>query len=102
MADKKRKAEINLDPEQFRQLGHDLIDQLADFLKSLPNRPVTPGESPSTVRSVLGQGDVPTEGTEVASLIKNVTLKIGSQTIQSISDFQNYTAYKFSFIYSMK
>jgi glutamate/tyrosine decarboxylase-like PLP-dependent enzyme len=73
MTDKKRKAEINLDPEQFRQLGHDLIDQLADFLKSLPNRPVTPGESPSTVRSVLGQGDVPIEGTDVASLLKNTT-----------------------------
>jgi hypothetical protein len=34
----------------------------------------------------------------VASLIKSVTLKIGSQTIQSISDFQNYTAYKSLFI----
>jgi hypothetical protein len=34
----------------------------------------------------------------VAALIKNVTLKIGSQTIQSISDFPNYMAYKSLFI----
>lgn len=76
MTDKKRKAEINLDPEQFRQLGHDLIDQLADFLKSLPDRPVTPGESPSTVRKILGQGDVPLEGSDVKSLLKTTTTNL--------------------------
>lgn len=73
MANKKRQAEINIDSEQFRQLGHDLIDQLADFLKTLPERPITPGEPPSTVRAILGQGDVPSEGTNIKELLNKTT-----------------------------
>jgi aromatic-L-amino-acid/L-tryptophan decarboxylase len=50
---KQRKAPIEIPPEEFRRLGHGLIDQIADFLASLPERPVTPGESPSILRQVL-------------------------------------------------
>ena len=44
-------AEINA--EDFRALGHRLIDRIANFLASLPERPVTPGEAPPAVRVAL-------------------------------------------------
>jgi hypothetical protein len=40
----KREAPLAMDPEQFRAVAHELVDRIADFLGSLPQRPVTPGE----------------------------------------------------------
>ena len=36
-----------------RVLGHRLVDQLAELLESVPNRPITHDESPSAVRDAL-------------------------------------------------
>ena len=49
-----RDAPVALEPAQFRSLGHELIDRIADFLASVPTRPVTPGETPAEVRERLG------------------------------------------------
>lgn len=53
-----RHAPLELDPERFRALGHDLVDRIAAFLGTLRDRPVTPGSTPSQVRASLG-ADVP-------------------------------------------
>jgi len=49
-----RHAPLVIDAPTFRTLGHQLVDQLAAFLESVPGRPVTRNESPSQVREVLG------------------------------------------------
>src|SRR6266571_4741632 len=41
-------------PEEFRSLGHRLVDRIAEHLRTLPERPVTHGEPPSDVRNALG------------------------------------------------
>lgn len=46
------------DPEEFRRAGHALIDEIAEFLESLPNRPLTTQASPAELRQVL-QADRP-------------------------------------------
>ena len=40
-----RRAPVDLDPDEFRRLGHETVDAIADFLHTLRERPVTPGES---------------------------------------------------------
>ena len=57
-----RGAPIDLGPEEFRRLGHRLVDQIAELLDSLPRRPVTAGESADQVRAALGRGALPEEG----------------------------------------
>jgi aromatic-L-amino-acid/L-tryptophan decarboxylase len=57
-----RRAAIELDAEEFRRLGHATVDAVADFLASLPDRPVTPGEAPDEVRAALGGGGLPERG----------------------------------------
>jgi glutamate/tyrosine decarboxylase-like PLP-dependent enzyme len=49
----RRKARLEMQPAEFRQLGHRLVEQVAEFLEALPGKPVTPGESPAQVREVL-------------------------------------------------
>jgi glutamate/tyrosine decarboxylase-like PLP-dependent enzyme len=48
-----RSAPLAMGSHEFRALGKQLIDRIADFLESLPQRPVTPAESPSAVREAL-------------------------------------------------
>jgi hypothetical protein len=58
---RERTAPLEMEPEEFRELGHNLIDQLADFLASLRDLPVTPGESSVEDRSWTPPGsDCPT------------------------------------------
>ena len=67
---KKRKTPIDIRTEEFRQMGHHLIDQVADFLESLRDRPVTPGESPAVVGQALdSSGSLPEQGTDPVPLL---------------------------------
>lgn len=62
---------LAMDPEQFRQLGHELVDEIAGFLQSLPDRPVVPSVTPDDLRALLPAGGLPTEGAEPGALLRD-------------------------------
>jgi aromatic-L-amino-acid decarboxylase len=66
----RRDAPLDMPPEEFRRLGHALVDEIAEFLRSLPNRPVTPGETPRDVRAALGGGALPEHGAPAGELLR--------------------------------
>jgi aromatic-L-amino-acid decarboxylase len=68
-----RQAPVNLNADEFRKAGYQLVDHIAEFLESLPDRPVTPGESPAVVRAVIGDRGLPAAGMPVDALIDEVT-----------------------------
>ena len=68
-----RDAPHDLAPEQFRALGHRLIDQLADFMAAMPNGKVTPGEAPAAVRAALGGDGLPEYGADADALLAEAT-----------------------------
>ena len=47
---------LEMSGAEFRQLGHDLVDRLADFIDSLPDLPAAPDTTPRQVRARLGSG----------------------------------------------
>jgi glutamate/tyrosine decarboxylase-like PLP-dependent enzyme len=58
-------------PEEFRRVGHALVDSIAAFLGSLPDRPVTPAESPGEIRRHLdADRSLPDSGTDAAGLLR--------------------------------
>jgi len=66
----KRVSPLDMGSEEFRALGHLLVDRIAGFLDSLPERRVTPGESPSDVRRALGaERSLPQKGTDAGPLL---------------------------------
>jgi aromatic-L-amino-acid decarboxylase len=69
-----RQSPLSMDAATFRALGHRLVDQLAEFLESLPQLPVTRDESPSVVRAAFDlDGDLPEEGTAPGPLLEKTT-----------------------------
>jgi aromatic-L-amino-acid/L-tryptophan decarboxylase len=67
----RRDAALAMDAATFRRLGHRLVDQVAEFLESLPQSPVTHYESPSAVRAALNlTGPLPEQGTDPEILLE--------------------------------
>ncbi len=66
-----RAAPLDMTGVQFRSLGHDLVDRIADFLASIPTYPVTRAESPEQVRAVLSANrGLPEEAQDPESLLR--------------------------------
>jgi aromatic-L-amino-acid decarboxylase len=68
--DAARSAPIAMPPEEFRRLGHALIDTLADFLTNMPQSRVTAGDSPDAIRALLhSDASLPDEGTSADEIL---------------------------------
>ena len=71
---KNRQSPLAMDAKTFRTLGHQLVDQVAARLESIPGGPVTRNESPSAVREALGlTGPLPEDGMDPALLLEQTT-----------------------------
>jgi glutamate/tyrosine decarboxylase-like PLP-dependent enzyme len=66
-----RNSPAELSPDQFRSIGHDLVDRIADFLASLPTRPVAPNSTPAAMRAKLGRDTLPEKGEDPAAIAKH-------------------------------
>src|SRR5215831_7675057 len=73
MAGHERHAPLAMDGATFRALGHKLVDEIAEFLESLPKRPVTRDLPPSAIRTALGlNAPLPEEGRDPGALLAEV------------------------------
>jgi len=69
---KTRPAPLAMSSDEFRELATQLIDRIADFLDSIPQRPVTRAESPAVVRQALeAQRTLPKQGADPAQLLRH-------------------------------
>ena len=69
-----RRTPLEIDPEEFRRIGHRLVDDVAGLLASVRERPLTAGETPRQVRELLRAGArMPDEGTEAGALLSEAT-----------------------------
>jgi aromatic-L-amino-acid/L-tryptophan decarboxylase len=77
-----REAALAMDGATFRRLGHQLVDQVAQFLESLQQRPVTCDESPSAVREALDlTGPLPEMGTAPAILLEQTAQRLFTHSL---------------------
>lgn len=76
-------APLELTPDQFRIIGHALIEKLADYLADLPEMPVSSGESINKIRSTLGNSDLPDKGVMPGNLIDRATSLLINHSVLS-------------------
>jgi aromatic-L-amino-acid/L-tryptophan decarboxylase len=66
-----RHAPLTMHPDEFRRAGHELVETIADFLGSMPGRPVTTTESPAAIRALLDPGrPLPERGADAGDLLR--------------------------------
>jgi len=68
-----RKSSIAIGKEEFRKIGHQLIDDISDFIDSIDQKPVTSNESPGQLQNLLGNAHLPEGGKPAAELISKAT-----------------------------
>jgi aromatic-L-amino-acid decarboxylase len=69
-----RRTPVELEPDEFREIGHRLVDDIAELLGSMRTRPLTAGDTPEQARALLGADrPLPEEGTDAATVMKEVT-----------------------------
>lgn len=87
-----RNAPAELSPDEFRAIGHDLVDRIADFLAQLPGKPVAPVMSPRQMHALLGTSDdVPAKGADPAAVARHAaTLLMDHSTLNGHPRFFGY------------
>lgn len=65
-----RIAPLEMTPSEFRKVGYHLVERIAEFLCTLPDRPVTPNESSTVIREALGTASLPEQGAEARDLLE--------------------------------
>ncbi len=64
-----RSRAVELSPEEFRRLGKDLVDRLADIQAGIRERPVTVYKTPADIGALLPEAALPEQGTNPESLL---------------------------------
>jgi aromatic-L-amino-acid decarboxylase len=70
-----RFAPCDLSPDEFRAIGHSLVDSIADFLRDLSRAPTATSLLPDSLRGVLGRRSMPEAGRDIAPVIKEFSKK---------------------------
>ena len=73
-SDGPRDAPLAMGADEFRRLGHRLVDDVAELLETMPERRVAPGESPTEVQALLGSDQgLPDDGMDAGTLLEETT-----------------------------
>jgi glutamate/tyrosine decarboxylase-like PLP-dependent enzyme len=79
-----RNSPLALGAEEFRRIGHELVDDLAGLFEALESPselPVATGEPPADVQAALGGGGLPERGAPAAELVREAReLMLGHST----------------------
>ncbi len=66
----RRISALDMSPAEFSEVGHELVDRIAKFLSDIETLPLTRGESPGTIRRLLGSEPLPARGTGSSTLVR--------------------------------
>lgn len=86
-----RAAPLEMSPHEFRRLGHALVDRIAGFLETIRTDSVTPGETPSQLRALVGRPPLPDRGAAPEKLLAEAAdLVIGHSLRNGHPRFMGY------------
>lgn len=70
---KNNRAPLDMEAEEFRQVGHQLVDKIADFLGGLNERDVHNPGGAKVARDLLGTGSLPNTGVPTDDVIGEIS-----------------------------
>jgi len=63
-----RHATIEMGKAEFKKIGYQLIDAIAEFIDAIAEKKVTTGEPPKVLQAILGNATLPEDGTPAETL----------------------------------
>lgn len=86
-----RNTPIDINKEDFKKIAYRLVDDVADFIDTINDNPVTKGESPLELQAILGNLSLPDKGRSAATLMSETTdLLINHSLFNSHPKFMGY------------
>ena len=77
-----RAVPLDIDTEEFRRLGHALVDRIALALAARPDGPVTPADAPGAVRAALDAGQaLPERGLPAGDVLEHAAELVFSHSL---------------------
>jgi glutamate/tyrosine decarboxylase-like PLP-dependent enzyme len=70
---KSRDVPLEIAPEEFRELGHALVDRITDFLAEFRSGPVTTRADLQQVRDAVGREALPAKGVPAGTLLEEAS-----------------------------
>jgi aromatic-L-amino-acid/L-tryptophan decarboxylase len=78
----RREATLAFRNDEFRQVGHALVEAIAAMLETVPQRPLVRSESPDTVRAALAAArTIPETGADAAALLASTTALLAGHSL---------------------
>jgi glutamate/tyrosine decarboxylase-like PLP-dependent enzyme len=75
-------AIIDMPPDEFRDIGHQLIDNIADLLADIGKRKVTPYLTPEQARELFGtEKPIPRKGEDAKKLVADIYELLSSHSL---------------------
>ena len=65
----RRETPLEINKQEFKEIGYRLIDSISDFLDTIREMPVTPGESAEQLQKILGDASLPENGRPASELL---------------------------------
>jgi glutamate/tyrosine decarboxylase-like PLP-dependent enzyme len=69
----KRETPIEISQQEFRKIGYQLIDTIADFIGTIDQRPVTKGASSKEIQQLIGTSSLPENGTAAGEILSKAS-----------------------------
>ncbi|MEO9891125.1 aminotransferase class V-fold PLP-dependent enzyme [Aurantibacter sp.] len=70
---KSRENSIEINKGDFKKIGYQLIDDIAEFIDTIDEKQVTPNELPSTLQKIIGAYSLPENGMSAEVLLSDTS-----------------------------
>ncbi len=68
-----REVALNISKDDFKSIGYQLVDDIAEFLDNIDQKPVAKENTPAQIRALIQPEDFPKFGQDPASLLKETS-----------------------------
>lgn len=68
-----RSTPVGMSKEEFKKVGYSLVDRIAHFIDTIPEKSVTTGETPEQVQTILGRASMPEVGADAETILNRAT-----------------------------